>query len=139
MKQKKIIEAVEAGIARFLESKKGEALIGTIMLKAINQSLTRKVRFEDGKSEPGRTVERTETVNAIDWMIKYAPYMEAALRGVQSDAASARNCAAEARDIGQMVIEMAKTMESAIDLALDRPSMPLKLVGTVSSPDGETG
>lgn len=67
------------------------------MIKAVNQALTREIRFEDSKENRGRVVEKTETWNILDWLVKYFPYMEGALRGCQSDAAQARNRASEVK------------------------------------------
>lgn len=99
MKQDKTEQAVVDGITRFLKSDDGEALIGNIMLKALAQAMTREIRFEDGKSETGRVVERTESWNMVDWLVKYLPYIEGAIRGCQADSAAARNRSAEVRDM----------------------------------------
>ena len=44
----------------FFESEVGENLIGQIMLNVVNVALTREVTVEDGKSHPGRTIEKTD-------------------------------------------------------------------------------
>jgi len=41
--------------------------------------------FEDGKSEPGKTVEKTKTVDVLDQILFYFPYVEGAIRGCQQD------------------------------------------------------
>ena len=86
---------IQKELKTFFESEAGESLIGNIVLKAISQSMIREVRFEDGKSEPGRVVEKTEKVNVLDWLMKYLPHVEGAIRGCQSDSAQARNRANE--------------------------------------------
>jgi len=83
----------------FLKSEEGEAAIGSIMKKAIDQSLMREILFEDGKSEPGRVIEKKEIINILDHIAKYMPYVEGALRGVQADASAARNRATQTRDM----------------------------------------
>ena len=83
----------------FLKSEEGEAAIGSIMKKAIDQSLMREILFEDGKSEPGRVIEKKEIINILDHIAKYMPYVEGALRGVQVDTSVARNRATQTRDM----------------------------------------
>ena len=83
----------------FLKSKEGETAIGTIMKKAIDQSLLREILFEDGKSDPGRVIEKKEVINILDHIAKYMPYVEGALRGVQVDAAVARDRSVQTRDM----------------------------------------
>jgi hypothetical protein len=92
-----IERAIEKALVRFFESERGERLLGSIVIKAVNQALTREIRFEDSKENRGRVVEKTETWNILDWLVKYFPYMEGALRGCQSDAAQARNRASEVK------------------------------------------
>jgi len=83
----------------FLKSEAGSDVFGTIVKQAIGESLLREIRFEDGKSEPGRIVEKTETWNILDWLATYLPHIESSIRGCQSDAAQARNRAANTRDL----------------------------------------
>jgi hypothetical protein len=83
----------------FFESEVGENLIGQIMLNVVNVALTRDVIVEDGKSNPGRTIEKTERRNVLDMIAEYLPYVEGAIRGCQSDSAKARNRATEVRDV----------------------------------------
>ena len=83
----------------FLKSEEGETVLGTIIKKAINQSLMREILFEDGKSEPGRVIEKKEVINILDHIAKYMPYVEGALRGVQVDAGVARDSATQTRDM----------------------------------------
>lgn len=85
-------------LKRFFESKDGQRIIGQIVLNAINQALMREIRFEDGKSEPGRVVEKTELRNVLDVVAEYLPAVEGAVRGCQADSAMARNRARETRD-----------------------------------------
>jgi len=89
----------------FLKSEEGETAIGMIVKKAIDQSLVREILFEDGKSEPGRVLEKKEIVNILDHIAKYMPYVEGALRGVQADANVARNRATQTRDMLIQTIE----------------------------------
>jgi hypothetical protein len=96
---------ITAALADFFKSEQGQALIGNIVLKAVNQALTLDVQYEDGKSDPGRVVEKTETWHMRDWLYKYMPHIEGALRGVQADAATARNRAVQTRDMVTGIID----------------------------------
>ncbi|MFH1376877.1 MAG: hypothetical protein ABIH25_04535, partial [Candidatus Woesearchaeota archaeon] len=49
MKKKDVIEAFK----EFLTSPEGEEIIGNIILRAINQSMTRTIKMESGKDNPG--------------------------------------------------------------------------------------
>ena len=89
---------IQKELVKFFQSEEGEALIGQIMIKAIGIAMVREVTVEDGKSEPGRVVEKTIKVNALDWLMKYLPHVEGAIRGCQSDSAQARNRSAQALD-----------------------------------------
>jgi len=69
-----------------------EAILGNIMFKAISQSMTRTIRMESGRDNPGGPpVIKEETWNMVDWIIKYFPHVEGAMRGVQSDVSQAKN------------------------------------------------
>ena len=72
-------------LTQFFKSEKGEELIGNIMLKAIKQSFLKEMHFEDGKSEPGKVVEKTQTVDVLDQILFYLPHLEGAIRGCQVD------------------------------------------------------
>jgi hypothetical protein len=89
---------IQKEIKAFFDSDEGKQVVGQIVLNAVNQALKRDIQFEDGKSEPGRVVEKTETWNLLDWLVKYMPHVEAAIRGCQADSAKARNRAVETRD-----------------------------------------
>lgn len=108
-----IEKVIENALIKFFESERGETLIGNIVIKAVDQAMIRKVQFEDSKSEPGRIIEKTEEWNILDWIAKYFPYMEGALRGVQSDAAQARNRSVEVKDV---LTKVMKQQAEIIDL-----------------------
>lgn len=78
MKKKKFI--------KLLQDPEVEAALGTIILKAFNQAMTRTLKIESGKDNPGGPpVIKEETWNMVDWLVKYFPHVEGALRGVQAD------------------------------------------------------
>ena len=90
---------IQKELEKFFKSETGETIIGTIVVKAIDQALQREIRFEDGKTETGKIVEKTEIWNIMDWLVKYLPYVEASIRGCQSDVASARNRSYEVKNV----------------------------------------
>jgi hypothetical protein len=90
-----IKDAVTEAIREYLTSKEGQLAIGKAVYDAVNAAMSAEVRFEDGKSEPGKVVEKTETVNIAHWLARYLPSVEASIRGCQADAAAARNRAVE--------------------------------------------
>ena len=101
----------------FFESEVGENLIGQIMLNVVNVALTREVTIEDGKSKPGRVIEKTERRNVLDMIAKYLPHVEGAIRGCQADSAGARNRSTEVRDV---LMSFKGLVEERADLKLIR-------------------
>lgn len=94
MKKKDVIEAFK----EFLTSEEGETIIGNIILKSFNQAMTRTVKVESGRDNPGGpSVIKEETWNMVDWLIRYLPYVEGSIRGCQVDSASARNRSEEVK------------------------------------------
>jgi len=120
LREDKLKRLMTDALTDFFKSEAGETLIGTIMLKAIAQGLTREVRFEDGKTEPGRVVEKTESWNMVDWLIKYLPHIEAAIRGCQADSSQARNRSAEALDASHMTAKMIHMLGEAVKIAFEQ-------------------
>ena len=86
---------IKEALTDFLKSEEGEALIGNIVMKAVSQSMLRKVMIEDGTTDPPHVVEKEITINALDHLMKYVPRIEGAIRGCQSDSAQARNRSAD--------------------------------------------
>lgn len=99
MRQNKFKEIIKEALAEFIRSPEGEALIGNIVIKGVNQAMTRKMLFEDGTSEPGRVIEKEQDVHVLEQLIIYLGRTEGALRGVQSDAAQARDRSGQVADI----------------------------------------
>ena len=96
---------IQKELEKFFTSETGETIIGTIVMKGINQALQREICFEDGKSDPGRVVEKTEVWNILDWLVKYLPHIEAAVRGCQADSATARNRSIEVQQVLSAVLQ----------------------------------
>jgi hypothetical protein len=88
---------IQKELEKFCKGEVFEDIIGNIVIKAVNQALTKEVLMEDGKSEPGRVIEKTKTVNALEFLMGYLPHVEGAIRGCQSDSAQARNRSAEVK------------------------------------------
>ena len=104
MKRDELKGILKEALTEFFSSDEGRKVFGQIVFDAINEAMLAEINFEDGKSESGRIVEKTETVNMIQFLARYIPGLEGSLRGVQSDAAQARNRAAEARNgVGQLI------------------------------------
>lgn len=98
-KDRKLVEEIVNQMKDYFKSEEFEIIVGNIVFKGMKQSLRREIRFEDSKTETGRVVEKTETWDILDWLVRYFPYMEGALRGVQSDADQARNRASEVKQL----------------------------------------
>lgn len=116
----------------FLKSKDGEKAIGEIMLKAISQSLEREIRYEDGKSEPGKTIEKTKRENILDHIAFYMPHVEGALRGVQVDTAKSNNKIAKTHHI---LIETLRAVQKHILPGLKDPKFISNVQRELESPD----
>jgi len=83
---------MKSELLRLLADPEVETAIGNIILKAMNQVLTRDIKIESGKDNPGGPpVIKTETWNVLDFLVKMIPYQEGALRGAQADSNKARN------------------------------------------------
>jgi len=78
-------------IKGFFLSEDFESMLGNMVMKAMYQSQEREMIFDDGKTEPGRTIEKTIKVNVIDQVVKYLPFVEGAIRGMQEDIDKAKN------------------------------------------------
>jgi len=90
---------IQKELTKFFTSEEGETIIGQIVLNCVNQALKREIKFEDGRSDPGRVVEKSEVWNILDWIVKYLPRVESAVRGCQSDSAQARNRSNEVKSV----------------------------------------
>ncbi|MEW6670237.1 MAG: hypothetical protein AB1427_00955 [Thermodesulfobacteriota bacterium] len=97
-------------IKGFFLSEAFESMLGNMVMKALYQSQEREMTIEDGKSEPGRTIEKTVKVNVIDQIVKYLPFVEGALRGMQEDLDKTKNHVAGNNDrlqaIGNVLVGM---------------------------------
>lgn len=122
MKTKQIKEALK----EFFFSEEGERIIGQIVIKAVNQALAREIQFEDRKADPGNPKIKTENWNVLDWLCKYLPSLEGAMRGVQNDADQARNRAIETRDMVARAIEKTHMQSSLDNNIIEIESHPTK-------------
>lgn len=117
MTDEHIKNLMTAALTDFLKSEAGENLIGNIVFKAVNQALLMSIQYEDGKSEPGRVVEKTETVHMAHWLAKYMPHIEGSIRGCQADAAAARNRAATTENMMTGLVDAFGRIASGADPA----------------------
>ena len=97
-------------IKGFFLSEEFENMLGNMVMKASFQSQNRDMVFEDSKTEKGRTVEKTTEVNVLDQIVKYLPYVEGAIRGIQEDVDKMKNNVAGnnecLRIVGETLIQM---------------------------------
>ena len=97
-------------IKEFFLSEEFENMLGNMVMKASFQSQNRDMVFEDSKTEKGRTVEKTTEVNVLDQIVKYLPYVEGAIRGIQEDVDKMKNNVAgnneRLRIVGETLIQM---------------------------------
>lgn len=100
-------------LKEYFKSREFEEIIGNIVMKAVDQALLRKMKMVDGKSEPGRQIEKEMMVNVLDVIAKYLPEVEGRLLGCQSDSAQAKNRAVQTRDLmADMVTQMKEAIEA---------------------------
>lgn len=108
-RQEKQKNLIKEALTEWVQSKEGETLIGTIVLKgtcqAFEQTLTKEVEVEDGKTEKGKIVYKKKFINILDELVYYLPGVEAAVRGCQSDAAQARDRAGQVRNAVHAVVK----------------------------------
>ena len=112
-----IKKLIKEALFEFFKSEEGETLIGTIVLKAVNQALTKEMEYEDGKTDPGRTVVKKTEVNVLDQTLAYMASVEGAIRGCQSDAAKARNRAVETKELIGNLIERINNYGSVYEIS----------------------
>lgn len=86
----------------------------SILTGIFEQALMREIQYETGKDKLGKVIEKTEKINVLDWVAKYLPYIEGALRGVQSDADQARNRANETKEAVNMLGQSLLCMQTPI-------------------------
>ncbi len=77
-----------------------------IFRKAIDDALVYKIRMVDGKSEPGRQVEKELDVNVIAFLAEYIPNLEGRMLGQQADIGHSRNAADQAAQASMAAFEL---------------------------------
>ena len=113
-----------------------EACLGQIMLKAMSQAMTRTIKMESGRDNPGGPpVVKEETWNMVDWLIEYMPHTEGALRGIQSDANKAANASIQ---VIQRFTTVLEGLNPLIVAARDHIALQEGMILNVRSDDQET-
>lgn len=116
MKKDVIKEAVKEAIIELMDTPEGRKAFGPLMMEAVGQWVTGYM-LDLEKHHPDGTVERVkENGDILAFIAKWISQAEGAIRGVQSDAAQARNRAAETRDMLAVVMSRAANRPKEIDL-----------------------
>lgn len=100
-------KAVEMTLEAFFSSDKGRELVGQIVRSAVESALARTIKVETRRdpNNMGEAVIKEEVCNVLDFLARYLPYVEGAIRGCQADAAAARNRAVECSELLDGVFE----------------------------------
>ncbi len=135
MFSKKVLkEVMKDALTDFFKSEEGEEILGNISMKASDQSFIREIQIEDGKSEPGKKVIRTEKVNAVDFLMKYLPDVEARVLGYQADSSQAKNYSAK---VLQDNVELKNKLDAIGNIMVHGIEPALRKVAEIESRDEE--
>ena len=105
MKKNVIKEAVKEAIAELMATPEGRNAFGPVMFDAVGQYIN-SYALDLEKHHTDGTIERVkENGDILSFIAKWISQTEGAIRGVQSDAAQARNRAAETRDMTAWMID----------------------------------
>lgn len=134
MRKSILKEVVRESLEEYFAGKEGQLLIGRAVYAAVQGAMTAEIEIEDGKSEPGRTVAKKRRVNVLHFLAQYLPGVEAAIRGCQSDAAKAKNRAAQSLAAVERAVEGLAAIERAVPalaaaLRVDGPAARLRVAG----------
>ena len=113
MKKDVIKEAVKEAIIELMATPEGRNAFGPVMFDAVGQYIN-SYALDLEKHHTDGTIERVkENGDILSFIAKWISQTEGAIRGVQSDAAQARNRAAETRDM--LAVAMSRRV-NAIDV-----------------------
>lgn len=100
-------EKIKQALFDVIQSEAFEQRVGDIVLKAVGQALVRQIEIERG--QPDGTVKSAwENWDVLEFLVRYIPRLEGAVRGVQKDAAAARNRATQTRDFVGAIFDRLK-------------------------------
>ena len=108
-----IKEAVKEAIIELMDTPEGRKAFGPLMFDAVGQYI-KSYALDLEKHHPDGTIERVkENGDILAFIAKWISQAEGAIRGVQSDAAQARNRAAETRDM--LAVAMSRAANRIIE------------------------
>ena len=110
---------ITAALTEFFSSEDGRQLVGGLFFDAIRQAMVYDIEYEDN-SEPGKTRIKTEQGDILSHIAKWIMNSEGAIRGVQADAAAARNRAGQAREASMETIRLVN-MVGRVLTDIERP------------------
>jgi len=118
---KKIVkEAIHEEMVAMVTSEE----FGQLVLNLVNSCMTRKITVEYGPRKQGdpEKVIKEEDWNILDWLVRYMPYNEGALRGMQEDLSKAKNTimsdyVPKLDAIGQIILAMENTARYLAEVA----------------------
>lgn len=123
MNREKQKDIIKEALGEYFESEQGETMLGTIVCKALYQHIN-SYEFEMEKTTPDGVKEaKTIKGDILKYIAQWIKNSEGAIRGVQSDAAQARNRAVEARDVAL------HTMQAMQSISQGLPAIDIKKIG----------
>ena len=123
---------ITEALTDFFTSEPGRQLVGKIVFDALRQALVYEIEMEDATSEPGKIKEKIVRGDILSHIGAWIKNSEGAIRGVQADAAAARNRAGQVRTaaaglerkinlVGRVLVDLEspiKTVAAAADAIL---------------------
>ncbi len=121
MREDKLKRVITEALVDLIRSEEGEALIGTVVLKALAQHFG-SYALDMEKTHPDGTVERFQQKgDPLALICQWIKNTEGAIRGCQSDAAQARNRAGQVRDM--MLVAMGERHPEILEILPERPQI----------------
>ena len=119
MKKTVIVEAMTEALASFFTSDEGSQMLVDI----IDKVLWRKITMVDGKSEPGKQVEKEINTNILDQILFYLPHTEGALRGMQEDLSKHTGSVNVLKDLMQKFIDIMEKPSPLVEVGHEGSGM----------------
>ncbi len=99
MNEEKFKDLIKEALAEFIETERGEALLGNIVLNAIRQHFYNYEMAMEKVHPDGGIEKYIHKGDPLALICKWVKNAEGAIRGCQSDAAQARNKAVQVRNM----------------------------------------